>query len=285
MFYRHSNDLKNNEYTPIGDHRKIVACVDRAYHLISNVCPHQKSLISTNKGKGSRVCPYHGWSFNIKGEPLGNGKTTCKNDYHLDSTPLYEWNKLLFSLPVNCVQFADFSNLELVEHRVDLVEGNAITIMDVFLDVDHIPIVHRGVYDQIGLTNVTEVEWTFYDWGSLQVVPRNTDYREEFKATLLEEDKSNPYGAAWLAVYPGTMIEWQPGAVFITVAGNTVNNQTPVQVYKYKDTRYSDQNWLLNNQVWELAWSQDKHQVSLIAEVSDDNLEEAKQHFRRTLVR
>jgi len=284
MFYIHSNDLKNNEYMPIGDKRQIVACVNNAYYAISNVCPHQKSLISTKKGKGSRVCPYHGWSFDIAGNPLTSGKTACKNNNPLKFKPLYEWNHLLFSIPVDCVMFADFSSLELVEHRTDIVSGNAITIMDIFLDVEHIPLVHCGVYDQIGLTNVTEVEWTFYDWGSLQLVPRNTDCHKEFEATLLEEDKSNPYSAAWLAVYPGTMIEWQMGAVFITVAGKTENNLTPVEVYKYRDTRYNNQNWTLNNQIWELAWSQDKHQVGLIAEVNNDNLEEAKQHFRRTLI-
>jgi len=285
MFYIHSNDLKNNEYMPIGDKRQIVACVNNAYYAISNVCPHQKSLISTKKGKGSRVCPYHGWSFDIAGNPLTSGKTACKNNNPLKFKPLYEWNHLLFSIPVDCVMFADFSSLELVEHRTDIVSGNAITIMDIFLDVEHIPLVHCGVYDQIGLTNVTEVEWTFYDWGSLQLVPRNTDCHKEFEATLLEEDKSNPYSAAWLAVYPGTMIEWQMGAVFITVAGKTENNLTPVEVYKYRDTRYNNQNWTLNNQIWELAWSQDKRQVGLIAEVNNNNLEEAKQHFRRTLIK
>ena len=281
MFIRHANDLKNNEYVPIGDSRKIIACSNDNYQLVSNVCPHQKSLISTSKGRGSRVCPYHGWSFNILGEPLGNGRTSCKNEQPLDSKKLYEWNNLLFTDPIDCVKFADFSMLELVEHRTDIVASNAITIMDIFLDVDHIPIVHRGVYDQIGLTNVTEVEWKYYEWGSLQLVPRNTDYREEFEATLLAEDRNNPYGAAWLAVYPGTMIEWQPGAVFITVTETTVDRHTPVQVYKYRDTRYNDQNWTLNNQIWELAWSQDRHQASLITEVNSDNLEEQKQHFRQ----
>jgi hypothetical protein len=155
--------------------------------------------------------------------------------------------------------------------------------MDVFLDVDHIPVVHRGVYDQIGLHNVAEVEWQYHEWGSVQYVSRNVGYADDFESTLLDEDRQNKYGAVWLAVYPGTMIEWQPGAVFITVAGETKNNQTPVQVYKYRDTRYNDLNWTLNSQIWELAWSQDKAQVGLITEVSLDNLEEHKLHFRRTL--
>jgi phenylpropionate dioxygenase-like ring-hydroxylating dioxygenase large terminal subunit len=284
MFIRHSTDLKDKEYIPIGQDRKeIIARVNDSYQLISNVCPHQKSLISTDKGKGSRTCPYHGWSFTINGDPIGNGKTSCKNNYSLPAKLLYEWNHLLFSNPIDCEKFADFSYLELVENRVDTVNGSSITIMDVFLDVDHIPIVHRGVYDQIGLTNVSKVNWTYYNWGSLQSVPRNNDYHEEFESTLLDEDKKTSYSAVWLAVYPGTMIEWQPGAVFITVCEKTKDNHTPVQVYKYRDTRYNNLNWTLNSQMWELSWEQDKAQVGLITEVNNDNLEEQKLHFRRYL--
>lgn len=283
MFVHHINDLKNNEYIPVCDRKKVVTCSDGKYQLVSNVCPHQKSLISTKKGRGARVCPYHGWSFQLDGTPISNGRTECKNQTALASTPLYEWNGLLFTQPVDCEKFADFSNLELVEQRIDTVLGDAITIMDVFLDVDHIPVVHRGVYDQLGLTNVTQVDWTYYDWGSLQSVPRNTGFHEGFESTLLAEDHANHMGAAWLAVYPGTMIEWQPGAVFITVTGATENNLTPVHVFKYRDTRYSDDNWSMNERMWELAWYQDKELVSLITEVSSDNLELQKLHFRKSL--
>ena len=283
MFIHHVNHLNDNEYTPFGDGKNIIANVGGNYQLVSNVCPHQKSLISTQKGQGNRVCPYHGRSFYLDGKPLGDGRLACKNDTPLKSELLYEWNHLLFTLPIELTKFADFSNLKLVEERTDIVTGNAITIMDIFLDVDHIPVVHTGVYDQIGLTNVCEVEWEYFDWGSVQYVPRDTGYADEFESTLLDEDKNNKYGAVWLAVYPGTMIEWQPGAVFITVNGVTENNQTPVKVYKYRDTRYSERNWELNEEIWEKAWAQDKHQASLIVEVCSDNLEEQKLHFRQTL--
>jgi len=76
-------------------------------------------------------------------------------------------------------------------------------------------------------------------------------------------------------LYPGTMIEWQPGALFVTVATNC-----GVQVYKYRDTRYPLGNWQLNEEVWELAWSQDRALSENIVEIGYTNLDQLKQHHR-----
>jgi hypothetical protein len=285
MFLAHTNDIKNNQYLPITQlkNKKVLVNVDQEYSLVSNVCPHQNSLISKEKGKGSRVCPYHGWSFDLGGNPIGSGRASCKNTSALPIEEIHTWNNLIFTVPAEFKELdIDFSNLELVEKRTDRVQGTVTTIMDIFLDVDHISIVHRGVYEQIGLANITAVEWIYKENRSLQLVANNY-VNEEFSATLLPQDADRKYGAAWLAIYPGTMIEWQPGAVFITVATKFDDNSSNVEVFKYRDTRYSDLNWELNSEVWELAWSQDKEQVSLIAEVAQNNLEESKQHYRKFL--
>jgi hypothetical protein len=76
------------------------------------------------------------------------------------------------------------------------------------------------------------------------------------------------------------MIEWQPGALFVTVAHNTNETSSQVQVYKYRDTRYSQDAWELNNHVWELAWSQDRALAEFIESPAVDNLDELKQHHR-----
>jgi hypothetical protein len=50
-----------------------------------------------------------------------------------------------------------------------------------------------------------------------------------------------------------------------------------VHVFKYSN---DDDLWQLNEEVWELAWSQDKKQAERIVDYSSNNLEESKKHFR-----
>ncbi len=272
MFLGHVNDFANNTYTPLEqlDNKWVLVRENDQFSIISNVCPHQKSLISKKAGTGIRVCPYHSWSFAINGDPVKSGRTEyyCKNEKALDKIPVHVWNNLVFAVPVDCkeLNFVDFKSMQLVEKRIDTVYAQPENIMDLFLDVDHIDAVHSGVYDQIGLTDIDTVEWTFYSNGSLQLVPGGQGY-----------------GAAWLAVYPGSMIEWQPGALFITVAIRDRENKSKVLVYKYKDTTASEQNYALNETVWEQAWSQDKEQAELLTEFNQSNLEDSKQHFRKFL--
>jgi hypothetical protein len=81
------------------------------------------------------------------------------------------------------------------------------------------------------------------------------------------------------------MIEWQPGAVFITIAIRNGAHSSKVVVYKYKDLASSDKNYLLNQDVWETAWAQDKTQSQMLTEFAQTNLEESKYHFRLFLNR
>jgi hypothetical protein len=80
------------------------------------------------------------------------------------------------------------------------------------------------------------------------------------------------------------MIEWQPGAVFITIAIPNGAHSSKVIVYKYKDLSSVD-NYALNQYVWETAWAQDKEQSQMLTEFAQTNLEESKYHFRSFLNR
>jgi phenylpropionate dioxygenase-like ring-hydroxylating dioxygenase large terminal subunit len=265
MFLAHKNELSANKYKVIKQlDSKMVLVDDGVKKLVSNICPHQGSIISSSDGVGKRTCPYHSWSFDISGNPLTSGRTSyyCKNKTPLDTIETYEFNNLLFTKSIFSKSFEkiNLSNMMLKEYRVDTVYSSTENIMNLFLDVDHIETVHRGVYDQIGLSNINSVDWTYYDWGSLQIV----------------KDKGS-IGAAWLAIYPSTMIEWQPGALFITEAISE-KDFSRVHVFKYSD---NEQVWDLNNRVWETAWQQDRAQAERIVSSSDyNNLEESKKHFR-----
>lgn len=271
MFLAHINDLKNKTYIPIeqlGNRQVLIS--SNGYRLVSNVCPHQGSLISTKSGDTDiRVCPYHNWSFELSGKPVASGRTThyCINTTPLSSQPVYEFCNMLFTAEVlsKHLSWLDLSSMRLMEQRIDVVRADATHVMDIFLDVDHIESIHRGVYDKIGFSNISNVQWHYYDWGSLQLVNRG-----------------DVYGAAWLAIYPGTMIEWQDGALFVTVTESISDKETRVHVFKYMDITRED-DWLLNESIWEEAWLQDKKQAENMACLSDVNLEESKQHFREWL--
>jgi phenylpropionate dioxygenase-like ring-hydroxylating dioxygenase large terminal subunit len=234
------------------------------------VCPHQGSRL--NEINGKFICPYHSWSFDQYGTPLSNGNTRCANTENLTTYPVYQVGNFLFDTPIDFdLEFLHNDYLTLEETRVDTINAPVQTIMDLFLDVEHIPIVHKNIYEQIGISGRADVSWQFKENGSLQLVKSNGT------SMAMEFDQFN-YGAAWLALYPNTMIEWQPGAVFITEA-YPFKDSSKVFVYKYRDTRYSLDSWNTNQSIWETAWAQDKAQSEKIVGINNKNLEEYKQHY------
>ena len=268
MFLSHISEIKKETSfitLPQYNNKKIVVN-NNGYWIVSNVCPHQRSLISIEAGIGNRTCPLHSWAFSPSGAARSSGRTEdyCKNTAQLESTKAFKWKDMLFSVPVDFDIGLDFSSVSLVERRIDRVKANYVSIMDLFLDVDHIPSVHQGVYDQVGLSDIS-VNWQYRDYGSAQIV--NTGDR-----------------AAWIAIYPYTMIEWQNGFLFITVAKPDLDTRlTDVHIFKYKTLMDDSVNWKLNETVWETAWAQDKEQATRIVEQSDNNLEPQKLHFREFL--
>lgn len=267
MFLGHVNDIKNNQYVVLNQYNRhyVLTNTVAGYKRVSNVCPHQKSLISLGTGVDNRTCNYHGYSFDIHGNGLNN---SCQ----LESLDTYTVNSLVFSEPIDINIPYDLSYMELVESRTDIVNADYRNIVDLFLDVQHIKHLHAGVYDTIGLENISEVDWEYYTNGSLQSVKRNS---ETFSEHIISSEKNN--SAWWLTVYPNTMIEYQPGSLFITISLGS----NKVLVYKYKDSRYSDESYNINNMVWETAWKQDVSQAEILTEFTSDNLCVAKQHYRK----
>ena len=57
--------------------------------------------------------------------------------------------------------------------------------------------------------------------------------------------------------------------------------ETAISVYQYRDTRYSENNWKLNIEIWEKAWEQDNEQAVLIDPTFKATLlEPAKIHYQ-----
>lgn len=282
----HTSDVREGFKKPLTQYQQkvLLANVDQQFFTISNVCPHQGSLILPSVAKGLS-CQYHAWSWNSDGSPKSSGTTSMCNSHKLATSPTFISNNLIFNKQVSLPELpADFQFLTLVEERIDTVNASAKNIMDLFLDVDHIPVVHPKLYDDIGVTRTSSITWEYFDWGSMQLVNKDQNYSKEFLATL-RSNQEEQLSAIWIAVYPYTMIEWQPGALFVTVV-SPVGNESKVSVLKYRDARYSDDNWTFNSTLWESAWKQDVCQAeSIVGNVPESHYEESKQHFHEYLKR
>lgn len=282
MFLGHTQDLQDGEWKVL-PHLKQWALHrnDGKYSLLSNVCPHQGSFFRDSKGKNTRLCPYHGWSFDNKGDPIGSGTTEywCKNQQSLPSRKVFIWNNFLFSEDPDLpdIEFLNTEHLTLGNFRVDTVAANYKTIYSIFLDIDHLPVVHPKIYDQLQTTNV---EWSIREKSNIQLAPNDKTFQSDYTNSMFLEDREKKYGAAWFAVYPYTTVEYFPGAwincVFIPIS----KNETAISVYQYRDTRYSEDNWRLNLEIWEKAWQQDNEQaVSIDPTFVPTLLEPAKVHY------
>lgn len=287
MFLCHKKDINDNSWKVYPQLREwAVTNVNNQIELVSNVCQHQGSYLRGGMGTGDRICPYHGWKYSINGEPLGSGNTLCSNSASLPTKSVNEIFDFILSEPIDTDiselgKFINTGHLQLVETRIDIVRSNWRHIIDLFLDVDHIPVIHPGVYQEISAPNVSDLKWIYGKNSNIQLVPR-VEVDNDFNKTLLDSDKLADWSAAWITLYPYTMMEYQPGAWFITVCIPQGNKETSVVVYKYRDTRYSLQNWEINNRVWELAWKQDRSQAEIMSPWQPplENYEEQKQHFR-----
>lgn len=288
-FIAHASDVPSQIKKPLSQFelKKMLANECGNFMLFNNVCPHQGSLILSNKSE-SMACQYHGWAWDASnGNPISSGHSKLCNSVKIKPQSTFLTNDILFTntVDLNAVSHIDLSYMELKTERVDVVNCNFKNVIDVFLDVDHIPIVHKGVYDKMGLRGDTQVEWLFYSWGNLQLISRNSQLDSTYENTLLAI-KEETLAAFWLTVYPYTMIEWQPGALFVTVCSPEADN-TNVSVFKYKDSRYSNENWELNSKTWETAWQQDRHQAAAIVNRCNHlpHLEQSKIHFRNWLAK
>ena len=272
MFLGHKNELISGEWKvlPQFNDTKVLLNSNGQYMLQDNICPHQGSRIRQGKGTGLPVCPYHGWSWDGDGNAKGSGTVghssgtrQCENTSTLTTAKANEWCGFLFDGPVP-VELDISANYQLIEYRQDRINASFVPVMDLFLDIDHIPVVHPKVYDQIDIPNVKDVRWETWDGGSAQIVTSNK--------------------ALWLALYPGTMFEWQPGAVFVMVNEPTDNNTTISHVFKYRDIDSSDSLWNTNEDVWETAWQQDRAQAEMLEPgwrlVAEHNLDVEKRAFR-----
>ena len=84
------------------DHAKVLVRNPSGVELLSNVCRHRQSIMLEGRGNTENiVCPLHRWTYDMKGELLGAPHFPENPCVKLNSTPLTNWNGLLFAGPRN----------------------------------------------------------------------------------------------------------------------------------------------------------------------------------------
>ena len=82
------------------DHSQVLVRNAGGVELLSNVCRHRQSIMLQGAGNTQNiVCPFHRWTYDMQGELLGAPHFPQNPCVRLHSTPLKNWNGLLFAGP------------------------------------------------------------------------------------------------------------------------------------------------------------------------------------------
>ncbi len=200
--------------------------------LLSNVCRHRQAILLEGRGHVTNiVCPLHRWTYDLKGELLGAPHFPDSPCVKLHSTPLTNWNGLLFAGPrdprkdlarITTHADWDFTGYVLDSVRIDEYDVNWKTFIETYLEVYHVDFYHPG------LGNFTDCNNFTVDYGaehSVQIVaakaglhrPGTPVYKKWHDACLKQLDGREPkHGALWATYFPGLTFEWYPNVLVVS---------------------------------------------------------------------
>src|SRR5947207_4367720 len=134
------------------DNAKMLVRSAEGIRLLSNVCRHRQAIMLEGRGNAEHiVCPLHRWTYDLKGELLGAPRFADMPCVKLHSTPLTEWQGLLFAGPRNPRQDLakittaadwDFTGCVLESVRLDDYDVNWKTFVEVYRVVYHVDPLH-----------------------------------------------------------------------------------------------------------------------------------------------
>lgn len=200
--------------------------------LLSNVCRHRQALLLEDRGQTQNiVCPLHRWTYDLQGKLLGAPHFPGNPCLNLGSTPLQNWNGLLFSgqrdvardlAQLGVLRDLDFSGYMLDSVQVHHHTYSWKTFIEVYLEDYHVAPFHPGLSHFI---DCKELTWEYGDWYSVQTVgvhkglakPGSPIYQKWHEQVLKYRAGATPaHGAIWLTYYPNIMVEWYPHVLVVS---------------------------------------------------------------------
>ena len=225
------------DYQTIGwmDHAKLLVRNSGAaggIELLSNICRHRQSLMLEGRGNLENiVCPLHRWTYDLKGELLGAPRFPENPCVKLQSTPLTNWQGMLFAGPrdprkdladFGCSEDFDFSGYVLDRVETTDYGTNWKTFVEVYLEVYHVDYLHAGLGNFADCDNF---HVRYGECNSVQVMsakkgltaPGTPVYRKWQEACLKQlRGKTPKYGALWATYFPGFTLEWYPNVLIVS---------------------------------------------------------------------
>ncbi len=200
--------------------------------LLSNICRHRQAIILQGRGHTENIiCPLHRWTYDLQGKLLGAPHFADNPCLDLASTPLHEWNGLLFTGQRNVARdlaqissrhALDFSGYVLDHIETDDYACNWKTFIEVYLEDYHVEPFHPGLGQFV---NVNDLQWEFGDWHSVQTCgiknrlarPGSAVYQQWHNQVLTQSTEQPQHGAIWLTYFPNLMVEWYPKVLVVSI--------------------------------------------------------------------
>ncbi len=205
---------------------------ERGIALLSNICRHRQAVMYEGRGRlRNIVCPLHRWTYDKEGKLLGAPHFPDNPCLNLGSTPLQNWNGLLFGgqrdvaadlANLGVTQALNFDGYMLDRVMIEEYGCNWKTFIEVYLEDYHVEPFHPGLGNFV---TCSDLKWEYGDWYSVQTVgvsrnlskPGSPVYQKWQQQVLKYRNGSVPdQGAIWLTYYPNIMVEWYPHVLIVS---------------------------------------------------------------------
>jgi phenylpropionate dioxygenase-like ring-hydroxylating dioxygenase large terminal subunit len=254
---------------------------DRGVELLSNICRHRQAIMLSGRGSTPNiVCPIHRWTYQLDGKLLGAPHFDQQPCVKLHSSPLQQWNGLLFDgardirsdlAGMRAAPDLDFSGYVLDRIETQECNYNWKTFIEVYLEDYHVEPFHPGLGQFV---TCDDLAWQFGDRYSLQTVgvnnalarPGTKTYERWHKAVLAYYgDKVPAHGAIWLTIYPNIMVEWYAHVLIVSsVIPRGVDKTTNIVEFYYpEEIALFEREFVEAEQAAYMETSAEDHEIAL----------------------
>ncbi len=218
-----------------GEPLVIARGIDGELRALSNVCRHRGSLIVDNSGNSKSLqCPYHAWTYNLKGELMGapefegvanwTKKSACLPQYRVEIWGLYvfvnlgksklELKEVMGEIPNDMqkrgYRWEDYQFLARTQY---IVECNWKVYIDNYLEGYHLPTVHPNLYKELDYQSYRVDTFEYYSsqYAPLRPVTSATSETRRY------DPNSGAKEPLYYWVFPNFLINIYPDNVHLNI--------------------------------------------------------------------